>query len=70
MIKFSKFGVNLDVELILMQLLKDNIFLIKNIISKSSVEKFVQLLIKYKRFQHIKIIKNIIKCKQRVIYKN
>lgn len=69
-IKFSKFGMNLDVEQILMQLLKDNLFLIKNRISKSSIEKFVQLLMKYKRYQHIQVLKSIIRCRGRVIYKN
>ena len=69
-IKNLKYELDLNVELILMQLLKNNSYLINNRISKAVIEKFVQLLIKYRKHQNIKILRNLIKCQNRVIYKN
>ena len=69
-IKNSKFSIIQDIEEIIMQLLKDNFYLINTRIQKVTIEKFIQMLVKYKKYQHLKILKNIILCSDDVIYKN
>ena len=53
-----------------MLLLKDNDSLIDRRINKVIIDKFVQLLVRYRNHEHLKIIRKMVKSRERIIHKN
>ena len=69
-IKTSKYKIDLFIENIIIQVFKNNVQLIKYKINKATIEKLLQLIFKFNKYEHIKILRSLIVCRKQVIYEN